>query len=317
MAAPASLWRRASTPPPASGRGAATRRRMAASEHVGGWAFASPASIIIVLFGAVPIIWTIVLSFQHATLGPGNRFAGTANYRQMVHDPAVRQAIAHTFVYTALFVPLTMVIGLFLAVAMNRKIRFISVYRTAAYVTMAVSTINEALIFLWLFDPTYGLVNWLGHSVGLPPQPFLNSPSQALFVIVAMTVWGWTGFSVIIYLAALQGIPQTVLDAAAMDGAGPWATFRRVTVPLLSPASLFLGVWLTINALQLFDEVYVSTQGGPVGATTVIVYYIYQQGFQYFNVGYASAIALLLLLITLVVTAIQFRVGRRYTHYRS
>lgn len=319
MAAPPSLHLR----PGAGGRspgvqdGAGVRRRLAASEHVGGWAFAAPAAVVIVVFGAVPIVWSIVLSFEHVSLGPGGRFTGLANYRAMAHDAVVRQAIGHTFVYTALFVPITMVVGLLLAVAMNRKIRFISLYRTAAYVTMAVSTINEALIFLWLFDPSYGLVNYVGHVLGLPQQQFLNSPSEALGVIVVMTVWGWTGFAVVIYLAALQGIPQTVLDAASMDGAGAWATFRRITVPLLSPASLFLAVWLTINALQLFDEVYVSTQGGPVGATTVIVYYIYQQGFQYFNVGYASAIALILLLITLVVTAVQFRIGRRLTHYRS
>lgn len=292
-------------------------RRFVSSEHVGGWAFAAPAAVIIVLFGAVPIVWSIVLSFEQASFSPGGKFVGLVNYREMVHDPTVRQAIAHTLEYTALFVPLTMIVGMLLAVAMNRKIRFISLYRTAAYVTMAVSTINEALIFLWLFDPSYGIVNYVASLFGLPQQPFLNSPSQALGVIVVMTVWGWTGFAVIIYLAALQGIPQTVLDAAAMDGARPWATFRRITVPMLSPASLFLAVWLTINALQLFDEVYVSTQGGPVGATTVIVYYIYEQGFQYFNIGYASAIALILLIATLVVTAVQFRAGRRYTHYRS
>jgi multiple sugar transport system permease protein len=294
-----------------------TTRRIATSEHVTGWVFATPATVIIVLFGAVPIVWSIVLSFEHASFAPGGKFAGLANYREMVHDPVIRQAIENTLIYAAVFVPATMVVGLLLAVAMNRKIRFITFYRTAAYVTMAVSTINEALIFLWLFDPSYGIVNWVGSAVGLPQQQFLNSPHEALAVIVAMTVWGWTGFAVIIYLAALQGIPQTVLDAAAMDGAGAWATFRRVTVPLLSPASLFLAVWLTINALQLFDEVFVTTQGGPVGATTVIVYYIYEQGFQYFDIGYASAIALGLLLVTLVVTAVQFRVGRRFVHYRS
>ena len=318
MTAPPSLLRRGdATGGPSGARREVPRRRRGASEHVGGWLFATPATVIIVLFGAVPIIWSIVLSFEHVPLGSGGRFIGTANYRELAHDPVVRQAIGHTFIYTALFVPLTMIIGLFLAVAMNRKIRFISFYRTAAYVTMAVSTINEALVFLWLFDPSYGLVNFAAHALGLPQQQFLNSPSEALGVIVVMTVWGWTGFAVIIYLAALQGVPQSVLDASSMDGAGSWATFRRITVPLLSPASLFLAVWLTINALQLFDEVYVSTQGGPVGATTVIVYYIYQQGFQYFNAGYASAIALLLLIITLVVTAVQFRIGRRYVNYRS
>jgi multiple sugar transport system permease protein len=200
---------------------------------------------------------------------------------------------------------------------MNRKIRFISVYRTAAYATMAISTISEAIVFIWLFDPSYGVINYFLSLLGIPPQQFLNSPSQALFVIVAMTIWGWTGFSVVIYLAALQGVPQTLIDAAAVDGASKWTTFRRVTLPLLSPASLFLAVWLTINALQLFDEVYLSTQGGPLNATTVLVYYLYNQAFVSFNFGYASAIAYFLFLIIIVVTAIQFRVGRRFTHYRS
>ena len=258
------------------------------------------------------------MSFQNAHLQGGpSPFVGLKNYRQMVHDPVVGQAIGHTLIYTVLFVPGAMIVGLFLAVAMNRKIRFISLYRTAAYATMAISTISEAIVFIWLFDPSYGIVNYIFSLVGVPQQQFLNNPSEALYVIVAMTIWGWTGFAVIIYLAALQGVPATLLEAAALDGAGPWKTFRKVTLPLLSPASLFLAVWLTINALQLFDEVYLSTQGGPLNATTVLVYYLYEQAFQNFNFGYASAIAYFLFLVILVVTAIQFRIGRRYTHYRS
>jgi multiple sugar transport system permease protein len=220
-------------------------------------------------------------------------------------------------VYTALFVPGTMIAGLFLAVAMNRKIRFISLYRTAAYATMAISTISEAIVFIWLFDPSYGVVNYFLSLLGIPQQQFLNDPSQALYVIVIMTIWGWTGFSVVIYLAALQGVPKELLDAAAVDGAGHWTAFRRVTLPLLSPASFFLAIWLTINAMQLFDEVYLSTRGGPLNATTVLVYYLYEQAFTNFNFGYASAIAYFLFLIILLVTAIQFRVGRRFTYYRS
>jgi multiple sugar transport system permease protein len=273
---------------------------------------------IILLFGAVPIVWSAVMSFQKSNLlTPSTPFVGLKNYRQLVHDPIVGQAIEHTLIYTALFVPGTMIVGLFLAVAMNRQIRFISLYRTAAYATMAISTISEAIVFIWLFDPSYGVVNYFLNLVGLPAQPWLNSPSQALYVIVIMTVWGWTGFAVVIYLAALQGVPQTLTEAAAIDGAGPWRTFRRVTLPLLSPASLFLAVWLTINAMQLFDEVYLSTSGGPLNATTVLVYYLYEQAFVNFNFGYASAIAYFLFVVILVVTAIQFRVGRRYTHYRS
>lgn len=299
-------------------RGGTVRKRVTASEQFTGWAFVTPGVAIILLFGVVPIVWSAVMSFQKSNLlTPSAPFVGLQNYRQLVHDPIVGQAIGHTLIYTALFVPGTMIVGLFLAVAMNRNIRFISLYRTAAYATMAISTISEAIVFIWLFDPSYGVVNYFLNLIGLPAQPWLNSPSQALYVIVIMTIWGWTGFSVVIYLAALQGVPQTLTEAAAIDGAGPWRTFRRVTLPLLSPASLFLAVWLTINALQLFDEVYLSTSGGPLNATTVLVYYLYEQAFVNFNFGYASAIAYVLFLIILVVTAIQFRVGRRYTHYRS
>jgi multiple sugar transport system permease protein len=322
VAAPSALLRRRRPTQQRGGRQAAParppRRRLAVSEQVSGWAFVTPGVAIILLFGAVPIVWSAVMSFQRNNLLSGNTpYVGLRNYRAMLHDPVVGQAVEHTLVYTALFVPGTMIAGLFLAVAMNRKIRFISLYRTAAYATMAISTISEAIVFIWLFDPSYGVVNYLFSLVGIPQQQFLNSPSQALYVIVIMTIWGWTGFSVVIYLAALQGVPQMLVDAAAVDGASHWVTFRRVTLPLLSPASLFLAVWLTINALQLFDEVYLSTQGGPLNSTTVLVYYLYDQAFQNFNFGYASAIAYFLFLIILVVTAVQFRVGRRFTHYRS
>jgi multiple sugar transport system permease protein len=293
-------------------------RRLRRAESLTGWAFVTPATVIIGTFGAAPIIWSLVISFQNNNgLSSVARFVGLRNYEAIRHDPVVTQAIGHTLVYTALFVPGTMLTGLFLAIAMNRKLRFMWLYRTAAYATMAISTISEALVFIWLFDPSYGIVNYFFSLLGLPQQQFLNSPSEALYVIVVMTIWGWSGFAVVIYLAALQGIPQDLTEAAAIDGCGRWAIFRRITLPLLSPASLFLAVWLTINALQLFDEVYLSTQGGPLGATTVLVYYLYQQAFVNFNFGYASAIAYLLFVVILIVTAIQFRVGRRFTYYRS
>ena len=292
-------------------------RRALDSEQFNGWAFVTPGVAVILLFGAAPIVWSAVMSFQKSSLFGSSAFVGLANYRKMAHDPVVGEAIQHTLIYTALFVPGTMIVGLFLAVAMNRKIRGITIYRTAAYATMAISTISEAIVFIWLFDPSYGIVNYAFSAVGLPQQQFLNSPSEALYVIVAMTIWGWTGFAVVVYLAALQGVPQSLLEAASIDGAGPWRAFRRVTLPLLSPATLFLAVWLTINALQLFDEVYLSTQGVPLNATTVLVYYLYNQAFEQFNFGYASAIAYFLFLVIIVVTVIQFRVGRRFTYYRS
>jgi multiple sugar transport system permease protein len=291
-------------------------RRLSRSEHAVGWAFVTPATVIIAVFGLLPILWTLLLSFQKSDLlTPQTPWVGAQNYKQIPSDPIFRQAIENTAVYTALFVPATMIVGLVIAVALNRKVRGISVYRTAAYVTMAVSTINEAIIFMWLFDPGFGVVNAALHAVGLPQQQWLSDPNEALYVIVAMTVWGWTGFAVVIYLAALQGVPEQLHEAAAIDGAKRFTIFRTITLPLLSPASLFLAVWLSINALQLFDEVYVTTRGGPLHSTTVVVYYLFDQAFQQFNAGYAAALAYVLFMAIVVITFIQFRIGNRFVHY--
>jgi multiple sugar transport system permease protein len=297
-------------------RRAGVVRRLSRSENAVGWAFVTPATLLIGVFGLLPILWSLLLSFQKSDLlTPETPWVGLHNYQQIPGDPTFRLAIEHTIVYTILFVPATMIVGLLIAVALNRKVRGISIYRTAAYVTMAVSTINEAIIFMWLFEPSFGIVNAVLDALGLPQGQWLSSPEQALYVIVAMTVWGWTGFAVVIYLAALQGVPQELHEAAAIDGAKPLAIFRTITFPLLSPASLFLAVWLSISALQLFDEVYLTTRGGPLHSTTVIVYYLFDQAFQQFDAGYAAALAYVLFMVILVITFIQFRVGNRFVHY--
>ena len=301
---------------PSGKRRAGVLRRLARSEHAVGWTFVTPATVLIGIFGLAPIIWSLILSFQKSDLlTPETPWVGLKNYKQIGADTTFRLAIEHTIIYTAVFVPATMLVGLVIAVALNRKVRGISIYRTAAYVTMAVSTINEAIIFMWLFEPSFGVINAAISAVGLPPQQWLSSTSEALYVIVAMTVWGWTGFAVVIYLAALQGVPQDLLDAAAIDGAKKFTSLRTITLPLLSPASLFLAVWLSINALQLFDEVYLTTRGGPLHSTTVVVYYLWTQAFQQFDAGYAAALAYVLFMVILVITFIQFRVGERFVHY--
>jgi multiple sugar transport system permease protein len=291
-------------------------RRLGRSDSVTGWTLVSPAAVLIGIFGLLPVLMSLQLSFQHSDLlTPETPWVGLDNYRKLADDPVFIESVKHTIVYTALFVPGTMLVGLLVATAMNRSLRFISVYRTAAYVTMAVSTISQGIIFLWLTDRDYGLVNAALNVVGVPSQPFLASPSQALYVIVAMTIWGWTGFAVIVYLAALQGVPAELHEAAAIDGANAFTRFRTITVPLLGPANLFLVVWLTINALQLFGEVYATTRGGPLRATTVIVYYLWDRAFVHFDAGYAAAMAYVLFVVILVITAVQFRLARRHVHY--
>jgi multiple sugar transport system permease protein len=292
-------------------------KRLIGSEHLAGWAFVAPAVILIAIFFLIPIGWSLLISFQANNLIAPPHYIGLANYKALTKDPAFRSAIGHTLVYTAIFVPVSVAGALALAVALNRKIRGIRFYRLAVFVPLVTSTVATGLVFLWLLDPTFGFVNYVLHAVGLPQQQFLQDPNEALYCIVAMTVWGWLGFDVIVYLAALQGVPEELLEAAEIDGASKWSRFRSIVVPLLGPATLFLVVWSTINALQLFDEIYVTTRGGPLGSTTVIVYYLYQQAFQFFNGGYGSAIAYVLFLAILVVTLIQLWVGRRRVYYTS
>jgi multiple sugar transport system permease protein len=292
-------------------------RRILESDHFSGWALAFPAVFLIFVFGIVPIVWSALLSFQRTNLLSPPQWIGLANYRALPSDPLFRQSVVHSLVYTALFVPLSVVGGLLVAVALNRRIRGIFLCRTAVFVPVVLSTIATAIMFLWLLDPNFGLINFLLSKVGLGPYGFFDSTSGALYSIVGMTVWGWIGFDVIVYLAALQGIPATLIEAAEIDGARAWSKFRHLTVPLLGPATLFLVVWSTINALQLFDEVYFLTRGGPGTATYVVVYYLYNLAFAQGIAGYAAAIAYVLMIAIMCLTLIQLWIGRRWVYYAS
>jgi multiple sugar transport system permease protein len=304
-------------PPAAVRRRPSLLRRLLRSDQLAGWAFVAPAVILIAVFALIPIGWSLLLSLQANNLIAPAHYVGLANYRALAKDPVFRSAIGHTLVYTVLFVPISVGGALGIAVALNRRIRGIRFYRLAVFVPLVTSTVATGIIFLWLLDPTFGLANYVLHLLGLPQQQFLQDPNQALYCIVAMTVWSWLGFDVIIYLAALQGIPEDLLEASEMDGASKWATFRSIVLPLLGPATLFIVVWSTINALQLFDEIYVTTRGGPLGSTTVIVYYLYQQAFQFFNGGYGAAIAYVLFVAILIVTLLQLWIGRKKVYYSS
>ncbi len=293
-------------------------RRVLRSDHVAGWAFAFPGVFLIALFGLVPIAWSFLLSFEKSNLiSPDTPWVGLANYRALAKDPLFRESVVHSVIYTALFVPLSVGGGLVIATALNRKIRAIRLYRTAVFVPVVASTIATAIMFLVLFDKNFGLANYALGKVGLGPFGFFESTGGALYSIVAMTVWGWLGFDVIIYLAALQGIPQELIEAAAIDGASRWSLFRNVTLPLLGPATLFLVVWSSINALQLFDEVYFLTKGGPLHATYVVVFYLFDLAFQKGIAGYAAAIAYVLFLAILALTIVQLWVGKKAVYYSS
>jgi len=307
------------TAPPAAGPSPVHRRpsvllRVWWSDTLAGWAFISPTVLLIGLFGLVPVVWAFVLSFEQNDLISPGKWVGLDNYRKLLHDPAFSNSVRNTVVYTLVFVPVCVIGSLLVAALLNRRVRGITFYRVAVFIPVVTSTVATATMFNWLLDPDFGVVNAALNKVGIASQGFFRDPKEALLAIVLMTVWGWLGFGVIIYLAALQSVPADLLEAAAIDGCTRWRAFWRVEVPLLAPATLFLVIWLTINSLQLFDEIFVTTKGGPVGSTTVVVYYLYVQAFQFFNGGYASAIAYALFMAILVITAIQLKVGRRLSH---
>ena len=284
------------------------------SDTFAGWAFISPTVVLIGLFGLVPLVWAFILSFEQNDLISPGKWVGLRNYRKLLHDPQFSNSVRNTVIYTLVFVPVCVFGSLLVAAALNRKIRGMTFYRLAVFIPVVTSTVATATMFNWLLDPDFGLVNAALHKIGVGNQGFFRDPHQALMSIVGMTVWGWLGFGVIIYLAALQSVPADLLEAAAIDGCTRWRAFWRVEVPLLAPTTLFLVIWLTINSLQLFDEIFVTTKGGPVGSTTVVVYYLYEQAFQFFNGGYASAVAFALFLAILVITVIQLTIGRRISH---
>jgi len=297
-------------------------RRALTSDHAVGWAFIAPSVLLIAVFGLYPIVSGLVLSFQKASLlNPVREFAGLENYRAMLGDARLKQAAINTVYYTILFVPISIIGALAIAMALNRGIAFIRFYRLSVFIPVVTSTIATGIMFLWLLDAHYGLANFVLGKVGLGPFGFFEDPQQAMPSLVGMTVWGWLGFDTIIYLAALQGVPHELTEAAAVDGAGRWSTFRNVIWPMLGPATLLLVVWSTLSALQLFDEVFFVTKGGPLGRTSVVVFYVYrlafEQGLAIPLAGYAAAIAYVLFLVILVLTLIQFWMGSRVVHYSS
>ncbi len=279
------------------------------------WAFVLPAVVIIVGLSIVPIGWSLLLSFNSADLIAPAQWVGLSNYDALFKDPGVRDAVMHTIVYTALFVPISTGLGLFLAMALNRRIRWIGIYRTAFLAPFIASVAAQGVLFSFIFDERFGVANALLDALGLPRQGFLGDPDQAMFVIVLIGIWGGIGFPLVIYLAALQDVPRELVDAASVDGARNWATLWHVILPQLLPVTIFLVVWQTLLSLQLFDLVYATTRGGPLDSTVVIVYYVYNQAFELFHAGYAAAVAYVVALFLILLVGAQLVYNRVRTRH--
>ncbi|MFF2143710.1 carbohydrate ABC transporter permease [Kitasatospora sp. NPDC058190] len=288
-------------------KAARTRRRPQWRRTALPYLLLAPALVTFGVFKAYPIVDSLLLSFTTGS-GTATRAAGLANYRRLLDDPLFWTALRNTGEILVVQVPLMLGLALLMAVGINSAlVRWRAVWRLGVFMPAVTGLVATGVMFAFLLRTDDGAVNWLLDAVGLPTVDWLGQPFWARMSVVLVLTWHYTGYNAVIYLAGLQSIPRELYEAAMVDGAGPIRRFTAVTVPALRPVLLFTVVLSTIGTLQLFDEPYVLTGGGPDNATLTVSMYLYQNGFRYFDFGYASAIAYALTLLVSVLGAVQMR----------
>ena len=287
-----------------------------ASERRWALLFLAPTILGLAVLSAGPILATLAISFTKWDLLTAPNLTGLDNYAALLSDDRFLKALRNTFFYTAVSVPIGLAIALGLAVALNQTFRGIAFIRAAYFLPVVTSTIAVALVWQWIYAKDGGLLNEVIGLVGIPAQRWLTNPTLAMPSIVAMSIWQGLGVNVIIFLAGLQAIPSELIDAASVDGAGRWARFRNVVLPLLTPTIFFTGVLNLIASFQVFDQIFVLEKPRATEATITVVYFIYENGFKFFKMGYASAASWVLFIIVAVLTAIYFRSQDRWVHYQ-
>ncbi len=277
------------------------------------YAFVAPIVVVFGLFRIFPSIETLVFSFYNVNVVT-KKFVpvGLRNFTGLLQDQSFLLAMKNTFIFAVAIVVVATVLGLVLASMFNSRIRFAPLFRAVYFAPYVTSTVAAAVVWSFLYDPTFGLFNYLLTMVGLPPRGWIASTKDALSSVIIFSIWKTIGYNIVIYIASLQNIPDIYYEAATIDGAGALKKFFKITMPLLASTTLFIVIYNTILALQAFDQVFVLTAGGPADASTVVVLQIYKQAFLNYQFGYASAMAFVLFLFLIVVTVLQFRVGRRW-----
>jgi multiple sugar transport system permease protein len=292
------------------------RSRMALREAIDGYLFISPWILGFLLFVAGPMIASMVLSLMSWDLFSAPRWVGMNNYQQLARDPLVRISLWNTAFFTFLSVPINLTVALATALLLNQQIRFQSLFRTFFYLPSILPAVASSVLWLWMLNPDIGLANALLRWLGLPTSQWLYSPASAKPTFILMGLWG-VGNTMVIFLAGLQGIPQTLYEVAEIDGANWWQRFRAVTLPMLSPVILFNLILGIIGSFQVFTSAFLLTNGGPQNSTLFMVLYLYRLAFEQFKMGYASALAWLLFVIILIFTLIQMRLSKRWVYYEG
>ena len=285
---------------------------MTARQARAGYLFILPSMLVLAVFVFWPIVQSFLLSLQQWRFGAGpHPWVGLANYERMLNDPRVWNAFRNTVYYTVVTVPITLLISLLLALALNRVLPARNLLRAAFFLPVIASFAIVAIIWSFLLDPDIGMVAYWSRQLGLPVSGWLRDPDWAMPAVMLVSIWKNIGFNMVIFLAGLQGIPDTYYEAAKVDGASAWQRFRYVTLPLLRPTTLFVLVISVIAAFQVFDVVWVMTPGGgPLFSTDVLVTYIYHEGVELLDISYAATIGVALLVVVFMLTLIQLRLLR-------
>ncbi|MEM1270313.1 MAG: sugar ABC transporter permease [Bacteroidota bacterium] len=310
------MARSATLEPPKTGRTASAKRRPVAddpgrrAEARTAFTLLIPVLVFFVAFQYYPIVKSVVISFMdYGLLRQDRPFIGWTNYLRQLQDPLFLSALWNTLLFVAIVVVVGVVLALALAVLVERTGRWATMYRTLYFLPVVTSLLATAMIWRWLYASN-GLLNFIIGLFGGEPEAWLRSEALALPSLMALTVWKNIGFDLILFSAALQAIPASYYEASSLEGATPWQNFRFITLPQLRPILLLVTITAVIRSFQVFTIVLAMTQGGPIYSTRTLVYHIYEQGIQYDEIGYASAAAVILLLIVGALTLLQFRLGR-------
>ncbi len=279
--------------------------------------FLFPCLIGMIVFNLVPIIQSAYISFTEWNLISSPQFIGFDNYKEIFSDEYSIKAIINTFKFSLLYVPLVIAISLFVASILDIKLKFVQAYRSLIFIPVLLSWVVVSLIWMWLFNADNGLINYLLSLLGIKGPTWLFDKNYAMFAIVIASLWKDMGYFAIIILSGLQNISEEFYESASIDGASHFRKFFSITIPLLSPTLFFVSIILTINSLQVFDQMYVMTKGGPLGSTTTIVMEIYNNAFKLNHAGLACAQAWFLMIITLILTLFQNKMQKRWVHYET
>jgi len=285
-------------------------------ETLAAYGFLLPNLIGFLIFTLLPVVAALLISLTDWNLLQPPKWVGLKNFVTLAQDPLFRKVLGNTAIYVLGTVPVQMILALLVAMALNQGLPGTLFFRAAFFMPVVTSAVAIALVWRWIYNADFGVLNSFLYMLGVSDPPnWLTSTRWALPSVMIMSVWQQIGFSMVLFLAGLQGVPEHLYEAARIDGAGPFQRFLFITVPMLTPTTFFVFVINIINSFQVFDQAFIMTGGGPANATNTIVYNIYQNAFQFFKMGYAAAMAWVLFAIIFIVTVVQFRFQSRWVHY--